>query len=147
MTTHIICLKETTQLRQELNALDSRIREGATNQKDAIMTDRLHVVTIDWLKMCLCRQQKISEVQYKPEVEQNATFDKKRANIKSRTILQYAVKKNLFGKVTFAVQDETFEKQDEHFTEMLRKKIIENGGQVLSGNSKAHYVIFEDGHD
>ena len=56
VTTHVICHKETLELRQELNQMDTRIREGAVNQKDALMINKLHVVTIDWLKTCLCRQ-------------------------------------------------------------------------------------------
>ena len=67
-TTHVICKEETQLLRHELNALDSSIREGTANQKDALMVNRLHIVTIDWLKMCLCRQLKVSEQQYKPAV-------------------------------------------------------------------------------
>ena len=61
--------------------------------------------------------------------------------------MQYAVKKNLFNDHTFAVHEESFEKQGEQFIEILRKKIIENGGHVVSGSAKAHYVIFEDGFD
>ena len=57
------------------------------------------------------------------------------------------MKKNLFNNYTFALKEESFEKQEEQFVEILRRKIVENGGHVVSGSAKAHYVIFEDGYD
>jgi|688.fasta_scaffold219263_1 hypothetical protein len=29
----------------------------------------------------------------------------------------------------------------------MRRQIIENGGLIVNSDSKANYVIFEDGHD
>ena len=31
--------------------------------------------------------------------------------------------------------------------EMIRRQLIENGGRIVSSNSKANYVLFEDGYD
>lgn len=85
------------------------------------------------------------EQQFKPEVA--AALATMQTSHKQRTVLQYSVKKNLFNNFTFAVIEESFEKQSEDFLEILRKKVIENGGHVVSGSAKSHYVIFEDGYD
>ena len=105
------------------------------------MVGRLHVVTIDWLKMCLCKQSKVSEQQFKPEVVHLIQAENKQRTMKKS--LQYVVKKNLFDNRTFAIIDESFEEQSNEIDlEVLKKKIIENGGHIVSGSIKAHYVIY-----
>lgn len=64
---------------------------------------------------------------------------------------EYKVKKNLFGNATFAIIEDSFhDGSDETVAEqveMIRRQIIVNGGRTVSANSKANYVIHEDGYD
>ena len=58
LTTHIVAQQETPDLRQKLNELHAACNKGATSNKAALTTEsvQIELVTMDWLKICLCRQ-------------------------------------------------------------------------------------------
>lgn len=55
LTTHVVCVKETTQLKAGIARMFSLNKAGASSQKSAITTDSnlVELVTVDWLKACL----------------------------------------------------------------------------------------------
>lgn len=58
------------------------------------------------------------------------------------------MKKNTFDNATFAIIEKSFLAHDsEDYIEGLRRTIIENGGHVVPHDSRANYVLFEDGYD
>lgn len=147
LTTHIICLKESVQLRTALNRMYSQTMEGAGSAKAAFTTDQspVELATVEWLKQCLVKQRVLSTGDFKPEVL--------RIQVDQVKKLQpaYSVKKNLFNDATFAIVVESYQDGGDdtamQVVEMIRRQLIENGGRIVSSNSKANYVIFEDGFD
>ena len=57
----------------------------------------------------------------------------------------------MFNDATFAIVVESYHDGGEYtamqVVEMIRRQLIENGGRIVSSNSKANYVLFEDGYD
>ena len=131
LTTHVICLKETPQLRAGLARMFSQNKAGANSNKAAITTDSnlVEIVTIDWLKSCLLQQKVCSTLDYKPEIV------KIHSETSKRLAATYQVKKNLFNKMTFCIIEDSFYEKDgdkkEEIIEMIKRQIIENGGLVL----------------
>ena len=58
LTTHIVCMKETPELRGMIGSIHAKVTSGATSAKAALTTERSHldIVTPHWLKVCLLRQ-------------------------------------------------------------------------------------------
>ena len=58
LTTHIVCSKETPELRSRIGSIHARVTSGATSAKAAMTTERSHldIVTPDWLKASLINQ-------------------------------------------------------------------------------------------
>ena len=57
------------------------------------------------------------------------------------------MKRNLFQKATFAIDEDSFRKQDvkEGELEGMKRLIVENGGVVVNMKDGAHYLVQEDG--
>jgi len=53
LTTHVVCLKETYELRSALNSIHSRTNTEVVSAKDALYTAFITLVTPEWLKQCL----------------------------------------------------------------------------------------------
>lgn len=53
--------------------------------------------------------------------------------------------------MAFAILEDSFKDSAEdtktELVEMTRRQLIENGGRIVDANSKANYVIFDDGSD
>ena len=70
LTTHIVCLKETPDLRGMIGSIHAKVTHGATSMKAALTTERSHLdlVTPDWLKACLLAQREVKMNPYRPMV-------------------------------------------------------------------------------
>ena len=66
LTTHVVCLKETYELRSALNSIHGRANDGVITAKDALYTAFITLVTPEWLKQCLCLQSEVAARDYKP---------------------------------------------------------------------------------
>lgn len=153
LTTHIICSKETPELRGMIGAIHAKIASGATSAKAALATERSHLdlVTPDWLKVCLLQQRSVKTGPYKPEVIKTTTETVLAAagkSARSRIGLSYRVKLNVFREMTFAVLGHSFVDAGESadFVEGIKRRIIEYGGKIVDENDKANYVVQEDGY-
>ena len=146
LTTHVVCLKETPQLKAGIARMFSLNKAGASSQKSAITTDSnlVELVTIDWLKACLLSQSVVPTIQFKPIAE------KVQVDTNKRLQQTYTMKRDLFGQMTFAILSSTFyDKEGDtaiELVEMTRRQIIENGGRVLDDDQKSNYVIADDGY-
>jgi hypothetical protein len=65
---------------------------------------------------------------------------------------EYRVKRNLFEQQTFAIIEKSYGDQADGETaaelvERIKRQIIENGGRIVSADSKANFVVFEDGYE
>lgn len=53
--------------------------------------------------------------------------------------------------MTFAIIENSFSTNSEgtatEIVEMLSRQLIENGGRIVDSNSRANFVVFEDGYD
>ena len=124
--------QETQRLRDTLHKMHSRTIEGAKNQREALDTSIVTLVTPEWLKQCLCKQVKVLAREYRPEYVKPRIANERKS--------QYTKKSNLFGGKTFAIIESSFADEDE--VEGMRKVLYENSALVVDGNHKANYVIF-----
>ena len=97
LTTHIICMKETPELRQIIGSIHAKVTSGATSAKAALTTERSHLdlVTPHWLKVCLLRQTQVAPGQFRPEVVKTTTETVLAAagkSSKTKNGLQYRIK-------------------------------------------------------
>lgn len=70
LTTHIVCTRETPELRSMIGSIHAKVSSGATSAKAAMTTERSHLdlVTLDWLKASLVAQKQAKVSLHKPEV-------------------------------------------------------------------------------
>lgn len=75
LTTHIVCMKETPELRGMIGSIHAKVNSGATSAKAALTTERSHldIVTPNWLKVCLLRQRLVQTSLFRPEVVKTTT--------------------------------------------------------------------------
>ena len=75
LTTHIVCTKETPELRGMIGSIHAKVSSGATSAKAALTTERSHldIVTPNWLKVCLLRQRLVKTSLFRPEVIKTTT--------------------------------------------------------------------------
>ena len=75
LTTHIVCSKDTPELRSLIGSIHAKVISGATSAKAALTTERGHLdlVTPNWLKVCLLRQKQVKIGQFRPEVVKTTT--------------------------------------------------------------------------
>jgi len=55
LTTHIVCSRETPELRSMIGSIHAKVTSGATSAKAAMTTERSHLdlITPNWLKACV----------------------------------------------------------------------------------------------
>ena len=89
---------------------------------------------------------RVDEEKYQPEFSTTnnslSVEDREREKIRKNQI--YAVKRGLFNNSTFAINEDTYEDNDEKETliEYMTRTIIENGGKVVPyARHKCHYVV------
>jgi hypothetical protein len=98
----------------------------------------VEMVTLDWLKECLLKTDKVSETPYKANMTKDAL--KHKAEFSKP---QYVVKKNLFKHATFAINKESFEDPEsdpyelEEVHEGMTRMIVEHGGLVVDSSANS----------
>ena len=61
------------------------------------MINKLHVVTIEWLKMCICKQTRVPEINFRAEADPSIlTLSENKVGSSRMRNFKYTVKKNLF---------------------------------------------------
>ena len=115
------------------------------------------IVKKEWLEACLLQGRRVDEEAYLPEIVQNNQSLSEKDLQKIRK--QYNVKTGLFKNMTFIINRETFPDiypiiasygefdTKEALFEYMTRTIIENGGKVLTTNTRSHYILTDDGAD
>ena len=145
MTTHIVAEKITPVLKHTLNSMQSRVIEGMKNSKGKGQLQSsflgIHVVSLDWLKQCLMKEQKLPEDKFKPEICNQNGDNHQTVEIQRKKVI---VRLNIFQGKTFKICHDGFNPSTNF--EQMEKLVIENGGRVIDGE-KAMFTIQEDGFD
>lgn len=70
LTTHIVCTKETVQLRTALGRMYSDTMAGSATNKAALTTDQsaVELVTLEWIKVSLVNQRLSPVRDFRPEI-------------------------------------------------------------------------------